>query len=107
MTVQATIEHKLTAGLSVEHMEVVNESSNHNVPEGSESHFKVVLVSEDFEGKSLVARHQMIYRLLSEEMRERIHALALHTYTNADWSKRAADLTQSPACLGGGKSLQT
>jgi BolA protein len=106
MTVQTDIERKLTSGLAIEHLEVLNESANHNVPKGSESHFKVVLVSEDFEGKPLVARHQMVYRLLSEEMQERIHALALHTYTHSDWRQRAADLTQSPACLGGGKSVQ-
>ena len=103
MTVQANIEQKLTQALQVAHLEVVNESNNHNVPPGSESHFKVVLVSDDFEGKPLVARHQMIYRTLSEEMSGQIHALALHTYTQADWTERNAAVTDSPACRGGEK----
>ena len=51
------IEDKLSRGLSIEHLEIVNESANHNVPPDSESHFKVVVVSNAFEGKSLIARH--------------------------------------------------
>ena len=47
------IERKLTEGLDAVHLEVINESGQHNVPAGSESHFKVVVVSGDFEGKKL------------------------------------------------------
>ena len=103
MSVQATIEDKLTRDISIEHLEVVNESHKHNVPPGSESHFKVVVVSDEFEGKSLVARHQLVYRLLEEPMREQIHALALHTYTKQDWPEAPEDLHRSPLCRGGEK----
>ena len=48
--VQERIIGKLAEALDLQHLEVVNESGNHNVPAGSESHFKVVLVSENFEG---------------------------------------------------------
>lgn len=98
------IEAKLTQGLSVEHLEIVNESANHNVAPGSESHFKVVVVSNAFEGKTLIARHQLVYRLLEEEMREKIHALALHTYTRGDWPHSPEQLHQSPQCRGGEKN---
>ena len=103
MSVQATIEQKLSQELAVEHLEVVDESGNHNVPPGSESHFKVVVVAGEFEGKSLIARHQMVYRILDREMRDQIHALALHTYSHDDWGKHSASLTDSPACRGGSK----
>ena len=99
------IENKLSQGLSIEHLEIVNESANHNVPPGSESHFKVVVVSNAFEGKSLIARHQLIYQLLADEMREKIHALALHTYTRADWPHSPTLLHQSPRCRGGEKTV--
>ncbi|MGI9323235.1 MAG: BolA family protein [Pseudomonadales bacterium] len=38
----------------------MNESGNHNVPPGSESHFKLVLVSSEFDGKPLVQRHRLV-----------------------------------------------
>ena len=97
------IEDKLARGMAIAHLEIVNESDNHNVPSGSESHFKVVVVSDAFEGKSLVARHQLVYRLLEEEMREKIHALALHTYTKDDWPHSPDLLHRSPQCRGGEK----
>ena len=97
------IEEKISRGMSIDHLEVVNESDKHNVPPGSESHFKVVVVSDAFEGKNLVARHQLVYRLLEEELREKIHALALHTYTKQDWPHAPELLRQSPQCRGGEK----
>ena len=49
MTMQSTIQEKLSAAFQPLNLEVINESDNHNVPPGSESHFKVVLVSKAFE----------------------------------------------------------
>ena len=99
MTLKQQIEEKLTARFAPGHLEVINESPQHNVPEGSESHFKIVLVSHAFDGKSLLSRHRMVYELLSEELKAQVHALALHTYAPADWQKSTAPA--SPQCLGG------
>lgn len=101
--VQAAIERKLADGLPVAHLEVVNESHMHSVPPGSESHFKVTLVSAAFDGKRQVGRHQLIYRLLADELAGPVHALALHTYTPAEWEARGAPAPASPGCLGGSK----
>ena len=103
MSVQIEIEAKLTAALQPSHLEVINESSNHNVPPGSESHFKVVIVSQAFDGKMLVARHRMINEILADELQHKIHALALHTYTVAEWDEISGKAPASPPCLGGGK----
>ena len=102
MSVQSEIEAKLKAELSPEFCAVENESDNHNVPAGSESHFKVTLVTDGFDGKMLVARHKMIYKILADELDNGVHALALHTYTKAEWDKRQ-NAPESPPCLGGGK----
>jgi len=104
MSVQSQIESKLAAELSPEHLEVINESNNHNVPAGSESHFKVVLVSEAFAGKALLQRHRMINKTLADELNGVIHALALHTYTQQEWQETQGNAPMSPPCLGGGKS---
>ena len=106
MKVQSDIEAKLSAGLSPVFMEVVNESHMHSVPPNSETHFKVVVVSAAFEGKRSVARHQKIYQILAEELAGPVHALALHTYTQAEWSERANTSPASPDCLGGSKADQ-
>jgi len=103
VSVQEVIETKLANGINAQHLTVENESHNHNVPEGSESHFKVVLVSADFDGKALLARHRIINKILEEELQGKIHALALHTYTESEWQDAYGTAPMSPPCLGGGK----
>jgi len=103
MTLQSTIEHKLTRGLNLQHMEVSNESNQHNVPPGSESHFKLVLVSNDFADKMLITRHRMINDILAVELQGQIHALSMHTYIEQEWQEKTGLAPQSPPCLGGGK----
>ena len=80
---------------------VENESPNHNVPAGSESHFRVVVVAEGFEGRRLLERHRMVNAVLEDELAGPVHALALHTYTQADWKARFGEAPMSPPCLGG------
>jgi len=103
MTIQQTIEQKLQQVFSLQHLEVVNESSNHNVPANSSTHFKVTMVSPDFDGKGLVARHQSAYKVLAEELQGEVHALALHMYTETEWQKKNGVASLSPPCMGGSK----
>jgi BolA protein len=105
MTIQHSIEQKLTA-LDPVHLEVVNESHMHNVPEGSESHFKVTVVSDQFDGQMLVARHRKVNALLADELAGAVHALALHTRTPDEWFENGSVTQQSPQCMGGSKSEQ-
>ncbi len=98
----ATIETKLRAAFSPLHLDVINESHRHNVPAGSESHFKVVLVSDAFVGQRVIARHRAIYSLLAAELDAGLHALALHTYTAQEWAALAGQAPASPPCGGAG-----
>jgi len=102
--IQQKIEQKLHDNIKLEYIDVVNESNMHNVPPGSESHFKVTLVSSEFEGKMLVAQHRMINALLKDELANDIHALALHTYTPEQWHEKEGVSPTSPPCLGGDKA---
>ena len=79
--IREQIEDKLRAAFEPVFLEVVDESYRHNVPAGSESHFKVVLVSDRFSGERFLNRHRMIYGTLAAELSSTVHALALHTYT--------------------------
>ena len=94
------IEEKLKTQISSIYVEVINESPNHNVPDGAESHFKVIVVSNDFENMRPVQRHQLIYKALNEEMKL-IHAIAIHPFTKIEWDKNNQSSSDSPDCLGG------
>ena len=103
MKIQNELERKLEEAFEPAFQEVVNESFMHSVPEGSESHFKVVLVSRKFEGFRPVQRHQQVYGALGETM-SKIHALALHTFTPGEWQDRGTEAATSPDCKGGSKA---
>lgn len=104
MVVQQDIERILAAEFSPVHLEVANESHMHSVPANSETHFRVVLVSASFDGRSRVARHQQVYAALAPQLAGPVHALALHTYAPAEWESRAGAAPASPACRGGSKA---
>jgi BolA protein len=99
-SVESTIVQKLVKAFSPSHLEVINESASHNVPEGSESHFKVIISANFFCEKTAVKRHQAIYAELNEELSGSIHALSLHVYTEEEWQSLDA-VPKSPKCLGG------
>ena len=101
--IQDQVELRLTEHFSPFFAEIVNESHMHNDPPGSESHFKVTLVSDAFAGLRLVKRHQAVYRVLQPLIGSPIHALALHTYTESEWSERDGS-PDSPNCMGGSKA---
>ncbi len=101
MSMQETIETKLTDALKPDVLEVINESDMHSGP-ATESHFKVVAVTKAFEGKMLIARHRMINDVLAKELHN-IHALSLHTMTPDEYFEKAGKVANSPQCEGGGK----
>jgi BolA family transcriptional regulator, general stress-responsive regulator len=100
MNTQTVIESKLHDDLAPIYFAVENESHMHSVPDNSETHFKLVVVSEVFVGLRAVQRHQRIYRLLADELQAGVHGLAIHTYTPDEWSLRQQS-PSSPECRGG------
>ena len=100
MIVQTEIQSILADQFQPQVLEVVNESHMHSVPPDSETHFKVVIVTEAFDGQRKVARHQQVYRALASQLEGPVHALALHTYTPEEWAARE-QAPDSPGCMGG------
>ena len=88
MSMEETIRSKLTGNLSDAQVDVVNESHLHAGHAGSpgtgNSHFRVRVVSPDFDGMNRVARQRLVYGLLKEELEGPVHALALETKTPAE-----------------------
>ncbi|HJO02755.1 MAG TPA: BolA family protein [Acidobacteriota bacterium] len=106
MQLQTRIESKLQDALHPDRLEVVNESGMHNVAPGSETHFRVFVVSAAFTGETLVRRHQRIYQLLDAERRDGIHALGIQTLTPEEFADAEAARIESPPCLGGDGKAQ-
>ena len=101
MNLQQTIERKIRDALTPLHLEVENESHRHSVPPDAQTHFRLVVVSDQFEGEMLVHRHRRINRLLQQEFDSGLHALALHTLTPEEWFRKGCTTADSPQCLGG------
>ena len=100
MTIQETIEQKIVDAIPLLGLDVINESHMHNVPAGSESHFKVVIISDDFQGQRLVQRHQRINQILADELAGDVHALSIQAMTREEWDERGGQIMPSPNCGG-------
>ena len=81
MSLQARMREKLMVALNPTRLDVVNESHLHaghaSSPGTGESHFRVLIVSADFTGKSRVARHRIVNDVLRDELKDGVHALAI------------------------------
>lgn len=106
-TLASQLEQRLCTELSPTHLEVINESSQHSVAPGSETHFKVIVVSDRFAGKSLVQRHRRVQDTLRELFTRGLHALSIVSLTPEEWKARQGKVPASPACRGGSKSVST
>jgi BolA family transcriptional regulator, general stress-responsive regulator len=81
MTLQSRMREKLMLSLNPTRLDVVNESHLHAghaaSPGSGESHFRVLIVSGDFSGKTRIERHRIVNDLLRAEMQDGVHALAI------------------------------
>lgn len=104
MSRKERIQTELTQGLTPMHLVIDDESHMHNVPDGAESHFKVLIVSEQFTGEKPLARHRRVNALLQKELERGMHALSIHAWTPEEWFERGGGAApESPECLGGSK----
>ena len=76
MVTPESIQTHISQGLACDHLEV----------QGDGHHFEAVIVSAAFEGQRLIARHQMVYRVLGDRMKAEIHALSMKTLTPSEWT---------------------
>ncbi len=84
MSAEARMREALMVGLEPTRLDIINESEMHaghrSSPGTGESHFRVLVVSPKFAGKSRVDRHRMVNELLGSELKGGVHALSLSTY---------------------------
>ena len=105
--IEELITGKLINAVKPLHLVITNESYKHNVPKGSESHFHVLVVSEEFNTINMIKRHRLVNSVLKEELASSIHALSISAKTPSEWEKIATEyndkLTNTPNCMGGEK----
>ena len=84
MSVAATIRQRLEQALRPTRLEIVDESHQHAghsaQAQAGESHFRVLVVSPEFAGKSRLARHRLVNEVLADQLATKVHALAIHAY---------------------------
>lgn len=84
MNMDQNIREKLMVAFEPTRLDVINESELHaghrSSPGTGHSHYRVLIVSDQFEGKSRVERHRMVNEVLSDELPDKIHAFALNAY---------------------------
>lgn len=84
MSIEQAIREKLMVALRPIRLDVINESELHaghrSSPGTGESHFRVLVVSEELRGKTRVQRHRLINDALAAELKGGVHALAIKAY---------------------------
>ncbi|PWY54957.1 BolA family transcriptional regulator [Legionella qingyii] len=95
------IEELVNQELVPFYLNVEDESGNHHVPEGAQTHFKLTIVSSRFTELSKIARHRLLNQLLKEEFELGLHALSMHLFTPDEWERSGNSVLNSPACKGG------
>ena len=73
------LQHIIASGLACQHLEV----------NGDGRHWSAVIVSPEFEGLRLVARHKKVYDTLGGRIQsDEVHALSMKTHTPAEWANQ-------------------
>ena len=94
--IESQIINTLSTSMNLSSRKIINESFMHNVPKGSESHFKIVIVSQDFLNLTMIQRHKLVYKKLDNLM-AKIHALSIHAF-DEDEFKFNPIILDSPEC---------
>ena len=83
MNTQLKIEKKLRTYFNVHVLNIIDESHKHvnHKKDTNGGHFKLLIVSDDFENISLIKRHQLIYDALSDMIKVEIHAISIKAMT--------------------------
>ena len=94
--IENKIINTLNKCMNISSLKTVNESFMHNVPVDAESHFKIIIVSKDFNNLSHIQRHKLVYKHLDTIM-DNIHALSIQSF-NEDEFKLNPVVLDSPEC---------
>lgn len=104
--ITAKLETMLQTSLSPTVLEIRNESYKHKGPKDAESHFQVIIVSDQFEGLPLLKRHRLVHQACADLLEtQTIHALSIVAKTPQQWqtiTDEGQRIAGTPPCHGGG-----
>ena len=90
------IKERLLKNIQCIHLEVVDESPNHGGHDGSVSHVKIIIVSDEFSDQSLINRHKLVYKAMGDLVGQ-IHAISIVSKTSNQWEE-SNEYPSSPEC---------
>ena len=90
------IKDRLSGQIDSEYLDILDESPNHGGYTGALSHIKIIIVSIQFDGLSLIKRHKLVYKALGPFV-PKIHAISIVSKTPDQW-KKSSDFIVSPDC---------
>ena len=90
------IKERLLKNIQCIHLEVVDESPNHSGYDGSVSHVKIIIVSDEFSDQSLINRHKLVYKAMGDLVGQ-IHAISIVSKTSNQWEE-SNEYPSSPEC---------
>ena len=90
------IKDRLSGQIDSEDLDILDESPNHGGYTGAVSHIKIIIVSIQFDGLSLIKRHKLVYKALGPFV-PKIHAISIVSKTPDQW-KKSSDFIASPDC---------
>ncbi len=103
MGIETTIESKLIDQFSPARLRIDNDSKRHAGP-ATDSHFRLVIVAESFEGQNRVQRQRRVYACLADELAGPVHALQMKCLTPDEYASADGEVTlKAPPCGGGHK----
>ena len=99
MLIAESIRTKISNKLHPRYLNIVNESALHHGTKGNETHFKIEIVSDEFENLKRLERHRLVQSILKDEI-NLIKAFSLHPFTLTEWEKKEKVFERSPRCRG-------
>mgnify|MGYP000379614829 CR=1 FL=1 len=105
MKIESSIRKKIESEFTPDYYELENESHKHSGGPNRETHFRTLIVSDFFSGKSRVERARIVHDLLAGELSGGVHALSQRMFTLDEWARLSNEqkLMISPSCLGRAK----
>lgn len=107
MTREQRLHDMISVNLHPIFLSIQNETHLHHVPANAESHFKVIIVADQFDRLSRIERHRKVNQLLKDEFDMGLHALSLHLYSPLEWQAKEGKVQPSPVCKGGGRKTES
>ena len=100
MTTQDKIETKIIETFAPSRLRVDNDSKRHAGP-ATDSHFRLIIIAEAFEGQRSLQRQRLVYACLADELAGPVHALQMKCLTPSEYKAADGDVTlKAPPCAG-------